>query len=55
MTGELPSALGYFIGFRVCETHHAQARDKRQALRYLAALDNLPKLLTVRRRYTVAP
>jgi hypothetical protein len=51
----LPGALGYFVGFRVCEAYYAQARDKQQALRHLAALDNLPELLAVGQRYLVAP
>jgi uncharacterized protein YjaZ len=46
-----PGALGYFVGFRICQTYYAQAHDKQQALRHLVALNNLPQLLAAGRHY----
>ncbi len=53
-TGE-PGALGYVVGFRICEAYYAQAADKKQALRQLVALDNVGPLLAAGRRYLALP
>ncbi len=53
-TGQ-PGALGYFIGFRICEAYYDQARDKKLALRQLVALNDLPQLLAAGRRYLAQP
>ncbi|MBD2721609.1 hypothetical protein [Hymenobacter armeniacus] len=49
-TGQ-PGALGYFIGFRICEAYYTQARDKKAALEALIALSDRPGLLAQGRQY----
>ncbi len=49
-TGQ-PGALGYFIGFRICEAYYAQARDKRAALRDIISLANTAPLRAQAARY----
>ena len=39
-----PGALGYYIGFRICEAHYKQARDKKAVLQTIITLSNLPAL-----------
>jgi len=46
-----PGALGYFIGFRICEAYYNQARNKKAALQALIALSDLPGLLAQSRQY----
>ncbi len=53
-TGE-PGALGYVVGFRICEAYYAQAPDKKQALRQLVTLENVSQLLAAGRRYLALP
>lgn len=46
-----PGALGYFIGFRICEAYYAQARDKKAAIQALISLSDMPGLLAQGRQY----
>lgn len=46
-------ALGYYIGFRICEAYYAQARDKNQALQDIVALSSINGLLACGRKYLV--
>ena len=46
-----PGALGYYIGFRICEAHYKQARDKKVALQTIIALSNLPALTAQGHKY----
>lgn len=46
-----PGALGYYIGFRICEAHYKQARDKRAALQTIITLSNLPVLTAQGHKY----
>ena len=36
-----PGALGYYIGFRICEAYYARARDKKAALQSIIALSDM--------------
>ena len=49
-TGQ-PGALGYFVGFRICETYYQQARDPPAALRAIVSLSDTPALLAHGRQY----
>ena len=46
-----PGALGYFIGFRICESYYKQARDKEAALQTIISLSDLPALMSQGRLY----
>jgi hypothetical protein len=46
-----PGALGYFVGFKICEAYYAQATDKPAALRQLLTLAQPAELLAFGRRY----
>lgn len=50
-----PGALGYFIGFRICEAYYTQARDKKAALQALISLSDMPGLLAQSRQYLAHP
>lgn len=50
-TGRRPGALGYVIGFRICEAYYQQAADKGAALRDIISLANMPALLAAGHRY----
>ena len=46
-----PGALGYFVGFQICEAYYAQATNKAAALRQLTALTQPAELLAFGRTY----
>ena len=50
-TSHLPGALGYYVGFKICEAYYAQAPDKAAALRQLVALSQPNELLAFGRAY----
>lgn len=46
-----PGALGYYVGFRICEAYYQQARDKKAALQTIITLSNVPALTAQGRKY----
>ena len=50
-TTKQPGALGYYIGFRICEAYYAQASDKKAALQTIVGLSNMPELIAQGHNY----
>jgi uncharacterized protein YjaZ len=50
-----PGALGYYVGFRICQAYYRQARDKKAALQTLVALSNVPALTAQGHKYLATP
>lgn len=50
---QLPGALGYFVGFRICEAYYTQARDKKAALQTIISLSDMPALTVQARHYLI--
>ena len=46
-----PGALGYYIGFRICEAYYKQARDKKAAFQTIITLSNVPELTAQAHKY----
>ena len=40
-----PADLGYFLGFRIAQAYHRQARDKAQAVRAILTSDDIGRIL----------
>jgi hypothetical protein len=45
-----PANLGYFIGFRICESYYQQASDKRQAIKEMLEIEDFEKFY-IKSRY----
>ena len=50
-----PGALGYYVGFRICEAYYKQARDKKAALQTIITLSNMPALTAQGHKYLATP
>jgi hypothetical protein len=42
---EEPADLGYWIGAEICRSYYEQAKDKRDAVRNIATLGDIEKIL----------
>ena len=48
---QAPGALGYFIGFRICEAYYNEAKDRKAALQTIIGLTDTNALLARGRKY----
>ena len=44
-TEEFPRDMGYYIGFKICQSYYQNAKDKKQAVKEIVELNNYDSFL----------
>lgn len=45
MEGEAPADLGYYVGYKICESYYVEGKDKKSALREMVKIGNHKRFL----------